>query len=187
MLKKTSIGIATLVAAGGLITTSSRSAVAATGLTASDVTVSTNDGELNALTVEPNVTVSWSGMEEQVATVAATWNVKTNSNSEEPFGPTPEKIAVDTPTKDGEVSHTYSDALGLLGGDPLSASNFEAAIDGGTENTDVTLSMDVELRDASSNVITSRTEVLGPKTFTVTVTNESSSVSASGTANTGGS
>lgn len=184
-MKKTGTGLAALLAVGGVITTSSRSAVAASGLDASDVTVSTNDEELNSLTIKPNITVTWEGMEDQVETIATKWYVKTNSTSETQFGPSPKKINVETPSKDGSVEHTYSSELHLLG--PLSASNFEATSDGGSKTTDVTLSMNAELRDASSNMIESETDVLGPKTFSVTVTNESSTVSSSGTANTDGS
>jgi len=185
-LRKAGASLTALAAVGGgVLLSGSEPALAASGLTADDVTVTTNDGQLNTLTITPDITVSWTGMQEQVATVAVTWFVKTNATSETHFGSNPKKLTVDTPLKQGSLSHTYSSPLDLL--NVLSASTFEATTDGGSTSTDVTLSMNAELRNSNSGTITSKTDVLGPKTYTVTVKNESSSVSSSGTANTGGS
>jgi hypothetical protein len=133
LLKRSGIGIAGLLAAGGLLAPSSEPALAASELTASDVTVSTNDDELNSRTISPDITVSWSGREKAVETVEVTWCVMTSSTS---------------------------------------------------ETTDVTLSMDATIKDSGDNILESRTDILGPTSFAVTVNNISSSVSSSGTANT---
>ena len=93
-----------------------------------------------------------------------------------------------TPSKSGEQSHTFSE-INLLSanGGALSASNFEATSDGASNTTDVTLSMDLTLKDSGSNTITSKTDILGPKTYAVTVTNSDSTTTSTGTANTSGS
>lgn len=186
---KTAGAVATTAAlTSGFLLTTSKPALAATGLTASDVNVSTNDGELNTLTIAPDITVSWSGQETAVAEVEVTWKVMTSSTSETTIGNTPYSFTVSDPSKSGSLSKTMS-AISMLSsnGGALSASNFEATTDGGSNTTDVTISMDCTLKDASSNTITSTTDLLGPKTYAVTVTNTTSSVSGDGTANTGGS
>jgi hypothetical protein len=177
-----------VVAGSGVFLYSPDGTVRAAGLTADDVTVTSNDGELTTLTIAPDVTVSWDGQEAAVAEVHATWKVKTQSTSETTVGSTPYTIKVSDPSKSGSVDHTFND-INLLStnGGSLSASNFEAASDGGSETTEVTISMDVTLKDADSNTIASKTDVLGPANYTVEVNNANSTVSSSGTANTSGS
>ncbi|SDX91311.1 hypothetical protein [Halopenitus persicus] len=177
-----------LITGGGLLVYSSEPAVAATGLSADDVTVSSNDGELTSLTIAPDITVSWDGQETAVAEIQATWSVASSGTSESTVGSTPYSISAPSPGKSGSVDHTFPE-ISLLSnnGGALSASNFAATTDGGSTNTDVTLSMDVTLKDSSSNTVTSATDVLGPKTYAVTVTNVESTVDSTGTAGTGGS
>ena len=181
-----------LIAAGGLLTHSSESAVAATGLTANEVSVSSADGDLTTLTIAPDITVSWDAQGTAVAAIKATWKVKTSSTDEATVGSTPYTISVSSPDTTGSVDHTFSE-ISLLSnnGGALDGSNFDATTDGGSNTTDVTLSMDVTLKDSGSNTITSQTDILGPKSYAVTVNNTTSSVnpsvSSSGTANTDGS
>lgn len=189
ILKKAGSGAVFTLVAGGLFLQSSRSVTAA-GFTAADVNVTTSDGKLNTLTIEPDVTISWS-QPEAVATVEATWEVETTSNSGT-VGPTPYTHDVSDPTADGETTVDFP-TINLLSnnGGALTGSNFTAGTDGSSTTTDVTLSMDTTLKDSGGNQIASKTDILGPKTFAVTVTNEetttNSSVSASGTAHTSGS
>jgi hypothetical protein len=177
-----------LIAGGGLVVYSSDSAVAATGLTAKDVSVSSSDGDITTLTITPEITVSWDGQETAVAEIHATWHVKTSSTSETTVGSTPYSIAVSSPSKSGSANHTFPE-ISLLSknGGALGASNFDSTTDDGSNSTDVTLSMDVVLKDSGSNTIASATDILGPKTYAVTVNNTESSVDSSGTANTSGS
>lgn len=188
VLKRGGAGIAGLLTIGGGLHLATESALAASGLTANDVNVSTTDGELNQLTINPEVTVSWSGRESDVSTVEVTWFVKTASTSETTVGNTPYSFSVASPSQDGSITKTI-DPINLLSnnGGALSGSNFDAASDGTSNTTDVMLSMDATIKDSGSNILESKTDILGPKTFSVTVTNETSSMSASGTANTGGS
>jgi hypothetical protein len=189
ILKKAGAGAVFTLAAGGLFLHSSRS-VAAAGLTAADVDVTTSDGELNTLTIEPDITITWS-QAEAVATVEATWEAETTANSGT-IGPTPYTRDVSDPTADGDVTLDFS-TINLLSnnGGTLTGSNFAAETDGSSTTTDVTLSMDTTLKDSGGNQITNKTDILGPETFAVTVTNEETttnhSVSASGTAHTSGS
>jgi hypothetical protein len=177
-----------IVAGSGAFLYSSGGTVRAAGLSANDVSVTSNDGELTTLTIAPDITVSWDGQETAVAEVHATWHVKTASTSETSIGSTPYSIEVSNPSKSGSVSRTFSE-INLLSnnGGALSGSNFDASTDGGSNTTDVTLSMDVTLKDSGSNTIVSVTDVLGPTTYAVTVNNAESTVSSSGTANTSGS
>lgn len=180
-----------LLAGGGMLYHSTEPVVAATGLDASDVSVSSDDGTLTTLTVTPDVTVSWDGQDSPVEEVRATWKVETNGTSETTVGSTPYSITVSDPTTNGSVQHAFPE-ISLLSNNSgaLSESNFTASTDGGTESTVVTLSMDVILKDSGDNTIDKVTEVLGPTDYTVTVNNTdtstTSSITSSGTANTDG-
>jgi len=188
LLKVGSATAASATLASSLVFFGSEEALAATGLTAADVSVSTTDGELNTLTLAPDITVSWDGQEAKVSTVEVTWKVKTNSTSETTVGQTPYSFDVSSPSKTGSIDKTLS-TINLLSnnGGALSGSNFDATTDGGSSTTDVTISMDATLKDSGSNVLAQQTDILGPATYSVTVTNESSSLSSSGTAHTSGS
>jgi hypothetical protein len=178
---------AAALAVSSIVTFASRPAVGATGLTADDVTVSANDGELDSLTLAPEITVSWDGWAEPVTTVEATWYVKTSSTSETTVGSTPFTFDVSSPGKSGSISRSMS-SINLLSnnGGALSGSNFDETTDGASKTTDVTLSMDGKLKDSEGTVLADRTDLLGPKTFSVTVENTASTVSSSGSANTDG-
>lgn len=117
-----------------------------------------------------------------------TWYVAKNSTSETTIGSTPYTFDIATPTKDGSIDQTIS-AISMLSanGGALSASNFDAESDGATNTTDVTVSMDGKLEDSGGNILADETDLLGPTTYSVSVTNATSSLSASGTANTSGS
>lgn len=188
VLKLTGSTVAGVLVASGLVTNPSHSTVTATGLSAGDVNVTTTDGSLNTLTISPDITVSWTGQEAAVHTVEVTWKVTTGSTSETTIGPAPATFDVSSPSKDGSLNKTMT-TINMLSdnGGALTASNFEATTDGGSNSTDVTISMDATLKDSGGNQLASKTDILGPTTYTVTVTNETSSTSSSGTANTSGS
>lgn len=189
LIRKSAVGLTGAAAVSTGIIVSSEPTVAASGLTADDVSVSDTDGDITSLTVTPDITISWSNQNSQIKTVKLTWYVKTSSNSGT-VGSTPYTFTVDTATTDGSISPDIPtiDLLSNNGG-ALSGSNFNAATEGDTTNTDVTISMDVQLLDSGDNVIVDRADLLGPKTFTVSVNHvaPASSVTASGTANTSGS
>lgn len=187
-IKRGGAGIASLLAVGGGMHLATDQALAASGFTANDVDVSSTDGDLNTLTINPEITISWTGQESAVSTVEATWFVKTSSTSETTVGTTPYSFDVSSPGQSGSITETVG-PINLLSnnGGALSGSNFDASSDGASNTTDVTLSMDAKVKDSGGNILESKTDVLGPKTFSVTVTNEMSSMSASGTANTDGS
>ncbi|MDL0137992.1 hypothetical protein PNP85_00485 [Halobacterium salinarum] len=190
LLKRAGAGTATLLAVGSGVTYLTEPSVAASGLTASDVSVTSSNGTLTTLEIEPSITVSWSNQNATVATVKVTWYVKTASTSETTVGTTPYSFSVSDPSQDGSIS-TQMGPISLLSnnGGALSASNFAAETDGGTKTTDVTISMDATLQDTNGNQLANTTDLLGPTTFAVSVTNEATepaSVSGSGTANTFG-
>ena len=181
---------ATTLGVGGAaaLTLGTEPAIAADGtLTAKDVDVNSNGGELTTLTVAPSVTVDWTGQESQVATVKMTWHAESVSSPLNSGSLTTVSQTVSTPTVEGSSSKTF-DQLSLLSanGGPLTASNFAADTDGQSNSRDVKLTMDVTLLDGNGNQLMTKDGVL-TATYTVTVTNESSTVTASGTANTSGS
>jgi hypothetical protein len=161
---------ATLLVSGGMLIRSTESAIAASGLTAGDVSVSSDDGSLTTLTITPNITVSWDGQDSQVTEIQATWKVMTSGTSETTIRQTPYSISVSSETTSGSIDHTFPE-ISLLSnnGGALSASNFFATTDGDSKSTNVTLSMDVVLKDSGGNTVDSATDVLGPTEYTVTV------------------
>ena len=180
----------TTVGVGGAaaLTLGTEPAIAADGtLTAKDVDVTSNGGELTTLTVAPSVTVDWTGQESQVATVRMTWHAESVSSPLNSGTLTTVDQSVSTPAVEGSASKTFTE-LSLLSGNggPLTASNFASDTDGQSNSRDVKLTMDVTLLDGSDNEIMAKDGVL-TATYTVTVTNENSTVTATGTANTNGS
>ncbi|OYR54548.1 hypothetical protein DJ71_27285 [Halorubrum sp. E3] len=184
------VGAAGVLSSTALLSTS-EPALAASGFTANDVNITTSDGKLNTLTINPDITIDWSDQGMPVATVEVTWKVSTSSTSKTTIGNTPYSFDVADPVTSGSFNQTISEISMLSNnGGALDASNFEATTDGGSNTTDVTISMDCTLKDSNDNIITSATDLLGPNTYSVTITNGTSSspsISGSGTANTGGS
>ncbi|PHQ38869.1 hypothetical protein DJ69_09320 [Halorubrum persicum] len=184
------VGAAGVLSSTALLS-ASEPALAASGFTANDVNITTSDGKLNTLTINPDITIDWSDQGMPVATVEVTWKVSTSSTSETTIGNTPYSFDVAEPTTSGSFNQTISEISMLSNnGGALDASNFEATTDGGSNTTNVTISMDCTLKDSNDNIITSATDLLGPNTYSVTITNGTSSspsISGSGTANTGGS
>lgn len=180
---------ATLGAAGSVAAFSvygTQNAIAAS-FTASNVSISSNDGTVTTLEIAPSVTTEWNGQETDVATIEYTWSVSTNSTSKSTVGKTPFAKAVSTPAKDGSEEDSFN-TISLLSanGGTLSASNFESSTDDSSNDTTVNIYCDITLKDSGDNIISSKTDILNTS-YTVSVTNETSSVSTSGNANTSGS
>lgn len=161
----------------------SSGSVQTAGLSASDVSVSSNDGTLNTLMIDPNLTVSWDGLGTAVSNVQVIITASGPSNSGTVYSNTTNSS---TTAKSGD--HTIQPGeLNLLSGNDngvLTSGNFEPESDGTSKSTDVTVTVEVNLKDSSSNTIASATESV---TFTVTVSDTASSTSLSGSLNPSGS
>lgn len=157
---------------GSIIYRSSDPTIAAEGLTARDVAVSSDDGELTSLSITPEVVVRWEGQPADVGYILAAWYVETEDVARTPIGPSPHRIEVASPDTSGQREHQFPEMplLTTYGG-PLDADAFTAPIEGLTTTRAVTIGMDVTLETPDRDEIVAETDVLGPRTFTVSVTN----------------
>lgn len=171
------------VAAGIYYT--SESAVAASGLTAQDVSVESSEGGLQELTTAPTVTVEWENYPPvsgvgvkfradgpQSNGTVIEWTTRESSGSGRE-GSSNGEVEFDL-----ETAHMLSKNDGPLGGSSFSAEEGEEA------TNDVTVAMDVRLIDEDGDTIEEQTPII-EVTYTVRVTNLESEISVSGKLNTG--
>lgn len=154
-------------------------AVALTGFTANDISITTDDGELSELTVAPSGQVTWSGLEAEADTVSirtTVFNDTTNIWTHDPiidvtgtsgtltFENAPVNVFNETETRHGSFS----------------PADYTAA-DGSTASYSFDVWVQVYILDADNNVLANTKEVV---TFDVTITNNETVVETSGTVDT---
>lgn len=193
------VAMAALVVTGGtiaLLGLGTGPAFAAS-LTASDVSISTNDGNITAVTLNPTLAVSWQGLDEPVEQVLV--QVKISNSSGDPNGNVLDgsqflDCAVESHPDCGETSGNTTFDYGNEDINILNKSRYTfrnnatlfdaedfAAADGETETTPVfvTITARADMTDGSSQFYNEQLS------FNVSVTNEGSTVSAEGSLNTG--
>ncbi|MFB6119754.1 MAG: hypothetical protein ABEJ68_01410 [Halobacteriaceae archaeon] len=146
---------------------------AALTFTASDVSVVSNNGHLESLTVAPEGTVQYDGLESEPASVDITVQVKKGSSWE-----TVATKSVSASGLEGTVDYDIAE-IDLL--TVLDKSTFHA-VPGSTTETTVEMRMRASLVGAGPNGDDVR--VTGSDSFTVTVENEKHGGSMGGAANT---
>ncbi|WP_148286777.1 hypothetical protein [Halarchaeum acidiphilum] len=177
---------------GGAVATgvyyTSQRALAASGLTAEDVSVESANGQLDELTIAPTITVQWENYP-SVSRVAVRFRADGPQNNGTVIDWTDQSVSRRRGRGRGgqssgdmdfdlETAHMLSKHDG-----PLDASSFNA--EGGQEaQNDVTVMLDVRLFDGEGNTIEQRTPIL-EVTYTVRVTNLESEIAVSGRLNTG--
>lgn len=176
-----------VVVAGGaaalLIEYSTEPAIATSGLTAEDVQIAAAEGRVQQLTLAPTVTVEWENFP-PIQTV----RVRFRAN-----GPQSNGTAIDWTASDRDSAAASGtaefdiDEANLLGKNdgPLDASSFRATQEGKTVQSEVTVSMDVQLVDSNDNTVEQLTPA-AQTTYAIEVTNQRSEVTVSGQLNTGG-
>jgi hypothetical protein len=167
------------VAAGIYYT--SEPAIAASGLTAEDVSVESAEGELQELTIAPTVTVRWENYS-GVQTVG----VRFRTDGPQSNGTVTEwtQRDLDEARTSGDFEFDMETANMLSRNDgPLDAGSFSAE-EGEEATNDVTVMMDVRLVDGDGNTIEQQTPIM-EVTYAVRVTNLESEISVSGKLNTG--
>lgn len=176
------VSLAIVVVVASIYWTSG-SALAVTGFTANDVSITTDDGELSALTVAPEGTVDWSGLNGEADTVVVRVQVSNGSTTVTTHS---EHLSV----AGTSGSTTFSvDPVNTLnetetwGNTAFDTEQFSAA-DGSSKTTSLTVQISVVVLDSENNVLETVTE---ETTFDVIVTNEATALSTSGTVNTGAS
>ncbi|MDQ2053665.1 hypothetical protein [Halobellus sp. H-GB7] len=155
-------------------------ASASTSFTANDVSATTANGKLNELTVAPNGTVSYSGLEQEPSGVTVTVEVKGGSASDWKEISSKSHSATGL---SGEVSYDFSETR-LLQDTSMKPSDFRAT-DGNSGSTDVQIRVTAVVEDAGPNgddVTTTSTN-----SFAVTVENTKAGAGVGGKANAGAS
>lgn len=179
------------IAAGTLYLTSGDAGATATiaGVSANDVSVSSGDGQIESLTVDPSLTVDWSGFPDPVAELRVSIHAEPNTGTQVVISQQP--FAVPSPSTDG----SHSPAIGQVnlldknGGVVDESELADATEDGTPEATDVTVSVLVEFYDDGDNRmdVDSGSWITESVTFTVSVDNVATSATVTGSLNTNGS
>jgi hypothetical protein len=161
----------------------------AVSVSAADIDISTNDGNVSSVTIEPGLTHSWTGVDSGVHQIQTTVDVSNDGSSwryANVFAKTCDLSS--NPDFDcGQTSATVDQSIrtiSIAGGgdyqtDAFSLSDFNAS-DGETKTTTVYVRLTVTLYDESSNAL-EETQVV--KSFDVTVTNVEGQLSVSGALN----
>ena len=160
-----------------------------TGFSASDITINSNDGTVSSLTMAPSINVTWDGQEQKVGQVKTSWYVSDPSLSSESQVGSQTTTDVSSPTTSNESAGGMDLSLGtfnMISNGPLSADNYTNSDESTNLKKDVSISMDLVLATTGGDIITTKTDAVSA-TYTVTVNNRTSTVTATGSANTGGS
>lgn len=150
----------------------------AASFTASDVEVTSNNGHLESLTVAPNGTVTYDGLENEPADVVLAIEVESSDGTWD----TVETQSLSATGLEGSVSYDFT-AIDLIDNSALEETDFHAT-PGSTTDTTVNLRMNATLVGAGPN--SSDVHATASDTFTVSVTNQPASGGVGGSANTNG-
>lgn len=183
-LLQTAVGAGTAagVGVGGvLLSTREKPALAASGMTADDVSIENDDGSVSELTINPEPTVEWSGLDESADRIFIEYLAGLSGEDRDVVGSRTDDSINGT---SGSITfERLSDPYDILEQTSLSSSDFEAE-DGTAKETDVDLDIYITLSNDSGGEIIGTNETV---TFTVIVNNLESSVTVSGSFNTDGS
>lgn len=177
--QKLGVGVLALVALL-FLTLGAGPVVAHTSFTASDVSFTSNSGQLTSLTVAPEGDVHYNGLESPPSSVDIAVMVRLNSSS---TWETVDSKSVSASGLEGSVNYSFAE-INLLSQSSMTSSDFRAA-DGSTSTTTVDIQIEATLVGAGpggGDVVATSGD-----TYTVTVTNEAAGGQVGGQANTGGS
>lgn len=183
--------VAVVVTGGGvaLIGTGSQSALAAS-ISANNIDISTDDGELTSLTIAPVGSVEWTGIDDEAYHMLSFLVISNDSTDNEETKSLVRTLHQDCSVTDYDFCNTTTgntsfaeDPYQLTNdsqlqdpdGSVFNLSDFSAP-EGETKNTTVYVTHTVRLEDSDRNTIESTTETTS---FEVQVTNQASSVSVS--------
>jgi len=174
-----------------LFGTGSQGALAAS-ISASDVSISTDDGNITRVTISPSGSVEWSGLDEEVDEVTVKFEIANESKSYHSVGgPNLDCTSEDhdwchnttgSATINATTFHLTNDSEYWVPGSnsPFDLSDFNAS-DGQTTNTTVHVKAKMILQNTNDDTILFTEEFAS---FEVQVTNEASSTSMSISLNT---
>jgi hypothetical protein len=169
---------------GVLLTTRNEPVVAASGITASDVDIDSEDGTVSELTINPEPTVEWEHLEEPVGNVMVEYSAGISGGRIRAIGRHQDSSMSG---KSGSVTLPPGGPWDLIEeSSEISSSDFEdTEEDGVPEETDVVLQFRANLDEDEAGA--PHTDVTETVTFTVSVNNLEGSATVSGPAHTDGS
>jgi hypothetical protein len=181
----------TVVAGVAFLGFGSHTALAA-DVTADDISITTDDGNVSSVTMEPSLAYSWSAVDQGVHKVGTTIEVSNGQPSNESDWAYVNRFAMSCDVTNaeyecGKTTASFNDTIrtiSIAGGgdyqtDEFSLSDFNAS-DGNTTTTTVYVRFTVELQDDSGNTIEEKQIV---NSFDVSVTNEEGTLSVTGAVN----
>ncbi|MFC4358068.1 hypothetical protein ACFO0N_08925 [Halobium salinum] len=161
-------------------------AIDADSLRADAVTLTSNNGEVERLTLRPDLVFSWDGLDATPETMSFSVDVRLAGTGEAFTSLTTEETSVGADGLAGEERYRFSRAYDLVGSGPLDEADFEPEKGGGREDltaeTEVGVRVTGRLTDAAGNQYVDG----GSTTYTVSVTNEGAGNRTGGRAGTGG-
>lgn len=163
---------------------------AAAALTAANVDITSDDGTVTSLTVEPDITVTWTGLDTAPTSVELALTVSTGAragffDSDPSHTFTAEVETPETSATTNDAGDTFDmNVYSILANNPFPNTYFDSGTDGDDVVRDVQVQVDVTLKNGGETLATA---TAGPSSYAVTVTNLAASATASGVANTAGS
>ena len=156
---------------------------ATTSLTAQNLTITSNAGQLQTLTVQPSMDYEWSGLDNEPDRIDFYVDARLQGGSYEEVGA--EGTAIDSTALKSPSTKTYdfANTVDILSHSSISDTDFEDTGGAWTKDTTVELRIRTELTDAGGNTFNDTNTT----TFIVTLENEPGNANAGGNANPGGS
>lgn len=147
--------------------------------TLTDITTTTDNGQITDVYVQPDIDYSWREFATPPTKVG--FRLVTESDGDG-IGDLVEdrELTLETAEGSGSRSYTWPDRVSLVADGPWDVAEFRAAEDGETETTTVPLRLIVTIGNPAV-----KTQAILDGSFTVTVENAPESASAEGVANTG--
>lgn len=163
-------------------------AIDADSLRADAVALTSNNGEVERLTLRPDLRYTWDGLDAAPETMSFSVGVRLADGDEGFAAVATEETRVDADGLAGAGNYRFSRASDLVGPDgPLDEATFEPEKGGGREDLTTETEVGVEVAGTLTDADGNRYVDAASTTYTVSVTNEGAGNRTGGRAGTGGS
>jgi hypothetical protein len=175
-------------AAAGIVFIPQSAVAATTTLSASDVSLSSNAGQLQTLTVQPDIDYEWNGLDSSPQRIdfyveARLPDASGGATTFEQIGTEGTTISSSALESSSSKSYSFQSAVSILGHSAIDDKDFEKNGEGWTKETTVDIQVRTVLTDTDSTTYSDTPQA----SFTVTLTNETGGVNSGGNANPSGS
>lgn len=175
-------------AAAGIVFIPESAVAATTTLAASDVSLTSNAGQLQTLTVQPDMDYEWNGLDSSPDRID--FYVETRLPNGSGAATTFEQIATEGTTISSSAlessspkTYSFQNTVSILNHSAIDDQDFEDTGEGWTKETVVDLQVRTVLTDGAGTTYSDTPQA----SFTVTLTNETGGVNSGGNANPSGS